>query len=277
MKRLFPEMSSLLGSARFLWEWLCRLDETEKARVFLEHLPYLLDDHQDVNEMRHMTDVMLSHAESREAYEAIYEEIWEANPPASLEAIEAGAAQLPRYPWTLRMLQEAGCKYCIDLGSGSGSLVLYLAAHGIEATGINLTTRCVEAANAVAQALSLPCRFFRDDAEHYRTRELADAVCAFEILEHVICPMQLIANMESNVRAGGLLLLTTPEGSTTIGCDTWFERNYRIAIPHTHLRAYTERRLRELLGNRCDLKIERQESAAGSGVPLLAASWRDGG
>lgn len=282
---LSPDESTLLAAARMLWEWLCRLDETEKARVLLEHLPYLIDDHQDICELRKMTDTMLSHVASREAYEAEYEGIWEAEPPPTRGAIEASAASLPRYGWALSMCQKHGCKSCIDLGAGNGNLVLYLALHGIDGYGVNLTTRCVVAATGVANSLGLSARFIREHAELWQSETPADACCAFEILEHVISPQALIDNMERNVKPGGLLLLTTPLGSTTLGWDTWFERNYRIAIPHTHVRAYTERRLRELIGNKPGLRIEQQESGVrpiagghniNSGVLLLAASWRRG-
>lgn len=250
---LHPPIGALRGAALLLWEWAVRLDEPIQAMYLLNALPYPLADDPAIGERRKITAALLRHLQSPAAYADFYAKIWEGDPPVR-EGIEAYARTQARMVWALEECHRVKARHVIDLGSGPGVLTLFLASHGFETIGVNLTAKAVEACNASAKAFDLPARFVLGHAEQMIAPEdLADVVIAFEIVEHVGNPAELVAAMERVVRPGGLCLMSTPNGSTTIGEDTWRTRDENGGVlgdPVAHVRVFTPARMVEWLGQR---------------------------
>jgi SAM-dependent methyltransferase len=69
-----------------------------------------------------------------------------------------------------------------------------------------------------------------------------DAVCAFEVLEHLASPVQLFADMVRAARPGGLVIVSVPHVPSAL---TRIPNNILNAPPH-HLTWWTEQALRAL-------------------------------
>jgi predicted TPR repeat methyltransferase len=262
----YPPIEELRAATRLLWEWLWRLDEVERARDLLHVLPYVLDDDDTRKQLLALVTSALSHCESPEAYAAAYDSIWEGDTPQTREQIIATAERVPRYVWALQWCQQTGATSFLDLGCGSGVLPLYLALHGIHATGVNLTSRCVQPAIEVATRLGIPADFIYGHSESIE--QSADIVGAFEILEHVRDPGALVAAMTRNARK--LCLLTTPNGSTTFGTDIWGQNQHDPLTDYgpqiAHIRVYTPARLTAVLAGQGEGQVQVQGN-------LLMALW----
>jgi 2-polyprenyl-3-methyl-5-hydroxy-6-metoxy-1,4-benzoquinol methylase len=266
---LVPDRAALVQATRQLWEWLVRLDESIKARALLEHLPYVIDDDPAVAQMRADADAMNGHLQSPAHYAYFYDAIWEAELPQSVEAFVQSGLGTARTCWLLHECRQRGVRTAVDFGAGTGAWTFFLAAFGIQTTGINLTERCMRAAEALNERLCLPASFVFAPCEAYRG-PLVDAAFAFEIVEHVADPDALIAAMEANVRPGGVCLLTTPNGSTTYGKDT-FADYPRLDFPRAHVRVYTPRRMREWLGQKRGFQMVDAQGWTQAGT--LAVLW----
>lgn len=270
-----PPIDDLRAAALLLWEWSCRLDEPLRARQLLEALPYVLEHDPALAERRMVTDRMLRHLASPEAYAAFYDGIWESEPPQTREAIVTMGAQCHRAQWALAVCREVGAERVLDLGCGDGTIALSLAAQGLEVVGVNLTARAAAAARRVAESLDLPAVFVSEAAEvagHQRIDgHRADVVIAFEIIEHVVNPQALIGAMEAATISGGTCLLSTPNGSTTLGEDTWATRDANggaLGDPVAHVRAFTPTRLQALV------PTAAITTGPGPAAGTLYARWR---
>lgn len=272
-----PPTDPLRTAALLLWEWACRLDEPIQARRLLDALPYVLEHDPAIAEAQATTNRMLSHLQSLEAYAAFYERIWESEPPRTRDEVLAIGDECHRAQWALNVCLETGAERVLDLGSGDGTIAMYLAAHGLQVLGVNLTRRATEVANEAAKAMGLPAAFAWGPGELARTARIngehADVTIAFEIIEHVGIPERLIEAMQAATRPGGTCLLSTPNGSTTIGEDTWAERDRNggtLGDPVAHVRAYTAARLQTLL------PTAEITTGPGPAAGTLYARWRVG-
>jgi SAM-dependent methyltransferase len=84
-----------------------------------------------------------------------------------------------------------------------------------------------------------------------------DAVCAFEVLEHIVSPVQMFADMVRAARPGGLVIVSVPHVPSAL---TRIPNNIYNAPPH-HLTWWTEPALRALAraGGATVESIERAE------------------
>ena len=100
----------------------------------------------------------------------------------------------------------------LDLGCGVGRTTLELARAGYEMTGVDPSPRAIEVARGACGPASPP-RFQVGDATAAPPAEWSEtfdlAVCS-EVIEHVTAPERVIAYLETVLRPGGILLLTTP-------------------------------------------------------------------
>jgi 2-polyprenyl-3-methyl-5-hydroxy-6-metoxy-1,4-benzoquinol methylase len=92
----------------------------------------------------------------------------------------------------------------LDIGCASGEFVAAAREGGQDASGIDL------ASNAVAIGLKrgLPLRAAR--LEELEKSERFDTITAFDVIEHVSDPADLLANIRARLAPGGTVALTTP-------------------------------------------------------------------
>jgi len=71
-----------------------------------------------------------------------------------------------------------------------------------------------------------------------------DVAVAFEVLEHIVDPSQLIQNARRSLKAGGLLILSTPNGAS-YEVDLLREKSNQV--PFEHVRLYNPKSMATLL------------------------------
>lgn len=135
----------------------------------------------------------------------------------------------------------------LDLGSHDGYVTLWLArqlreqGHEVQVDGIDLMPQAVETAQRRLAADGFKGTFEQGDAlkPHLRFPERSyDAVVAFELIEHVVDPADLLEPCERMLKKDGLIYVSTPDGTFGTGNN-----------PH-HLHAYRAIDLADILRRR---------------------------
>jgi 2-polyprenyl-3-methyl-5-hydroxy-6-metoxy-1,4-benzoquinol methylase len=143
------------------------------------------------------------------------------------------------YGAALKDLQ--GSDRVLEVGSGSGAFLKQLRDRGISAQGIEYSETAVIATQAAGlQVENKSLQDLRDDyADQF------DAICSFQVLEHVVDPLGFLQDALALLKPGGRLLLAVPNQHS-------FLRHYYNVLdmpPHhmTHWCAGTFRALTALL------------------------------
>jgi SAM-dependent methyltransferase len=137
-----------------------------------------------------------------------------------------------------------GRRRVLEVGCGTGSFLRRCAAAGHDCLGIDMNADAVavaRSAGARAEALSLKELSARGD-------ELFDAVCSFQVLEHVPAPRPFLEGLVRLTAPGGLLILCVPNRES-------FIRHERMPLdmPPHHMTRWSEgtlRRMADLFGLR---------------------------
>jgi 2-polyprenyl-3-methyl-5-hydroxy-6-metoxy-1,4-benzoquinol methylase len=112
--------------------------------------------------------------------ESIYQTVPEKDIPWNFE----------KPPECLVSLIESGmiqpCR-CIDLGCGLGHYAVYLARHGFNVTGVDLSPTAIQKARRNADASNIECRLLTADIIHDDLNELGmfDFAYDYEVLHHI--------------------------------------------------------------------------------------------
>lgn len=101
------------------------------------------------------------------------------------------------------------CQSVLEVGSGQGAFIERVQQQcKIEIQGIELNPNAVR----MAQAKHLPV-VLQDITEMVQDKaECFDAICAFQVLEHLSQPQEFLQLMLKLLRPGGLLLISVPNG-----------------------------------------------------------------
>jgi SAM-dependent methyltransferase len=152
------------------------------------------------------------------------------------------------YFYTLQFLQEPCIKQIVrgkvlDVGCGVGTLALYLAKKGALVLGVDVSPRAIEIANYAKQANQLKQVVFKA-GELQLGKPYFDLVICSEVIEHIADDQSFLRIINSNLKANGILYLSTPTSNNflyKLGFYQKFDREVG------HLRRYTIQSLTELL------------------------------
>jgi len=145
----------------------------------------------------------------------------------------------PRYQMVLEYIKKNGYNTFIDAGCSDGVLCFAAEQEGADTVGIDADKKTIEFATKYADEKNLSCEFKNCLLEEYDTDEKFDCASAFEIIEHVIDPKKFIEKLDSLVKDGGIIFLSTPEKDGFYG-----EKNFN----EQHINHFTKDSLEELIG-----------------------------
>ena len=181
-------------------------------------------------------------------------------PPRTLGRIALG-----RLAWTREFRGSGGT--ILDVGSGSGRLMAVLAAWGFQVHGVEPSARAVDAARAAGLDVC------RGTIANVSGTERFDVVVLSHVLEHVVDPVDVLADARRLLRPNGRLVVAIPNRQC-------LER--RLFGPHwdgwdvpRHVHHFDPDTLRRLL-SRCGFDVESirfeayglfGRSARNAGVP----------
>lgn len=152
------------------------------------------------------------------------------------------------YYYLLSLLDAAGLSdvrglKILDVGCGVGTMSLYFAAQGAQVTGVDISPRAIEIAQAAAKDIGLRnVTFLNGEVE--KGRGSYDVVLCSEIVEHVPDESGFLRLIHSNLRKGGTLILTTPSSENVL-YRLGYYKSFDAEVGH--LRRYTPTTLRHVM------------------------------
>ncbi len=101
----------------------------------------------------------------------------------------------------------------LEVACGAGGITLPLARTGARVRALDIDAGDVATLQTTARAAGFDnLEATVEDAFAFRTDRQFDIAVASEVLEHVLDPDALVANIARHLKPGGLLLVTTPNG-----------------------------------------------------------------
>ena len=94
----------------------------------------------------------------------------------------------------------------IDLGSGEGADIHYLASKGFEATAVDLSKDALEKLKELAKSDGLKIKTIVADLDNFQVESTYDGIISFLVLQHLSKNRQkfLIENIKEKTRKGGI-------------------------------------------------------------------------
>ena len=104
----------------------------------------------------------------------------------------------------------------VDLGCAQGNLAALLAEHGFQVTAVDRNPAFLEYARD--RHPNLPISWVCSDLQTHRPDVPYDAALLGEVIEHTGTPEQLVDAVADMLAPGGVVVLTTPNGSRIRNC-----------------------------------------------------------
>ena len=127
----------------------------------------------------------------------------------------------------------------LDVGCANGVFVREAAALGANAEGVELSS--VAVSQATAAGLPVVCGGLEDVS----AEPAFDCITAFDVLEHVLDPLEFLQGIAKRLKPGGHAALTMPDKSSiyakVMGSRWWFY------IPEEHLHYFDPEIIRQLM------------------------------
>jgi ubiquinone biosynthesis O-methyltransferase len=167
------------------------------------------------------------------------------------------------YGYILEFLHEACMgafvhKKFLDVGCGVGTIALYLSEMGATVTGVDISKRAIEIAEFARMSQNRAKTTFIH-GEVKRGKSEFDVVTSFEVIEHIKDEADFLAKIHSNLKKGGLLILSTPSNENLL-YSVGFYKNFDQEVGH--LRRYTQVSLTKLL-EKNSFKITKMRQVEG--------------
>lgn len=157
----------------------------------------------------------------------------------------------------------------LDVGCGVGALSLYLASKGATVDGIDISPRAIKIAQQAGEQVSFSQRVsFRQAELQTAKRGRYDFVLCSEVIEHVPDDKVFYARLISQLKPGGVLMLTTPSKENLL-----YKLGYYQAFDQEvgHLRRYTRESLLSLAASQ-DVTISSLKEVEGPARNILFTS-----
>ena len=148
---------------------------------------------------------------------------------------DAGYWVMHRSNEILREMKKLGLGQLVEVGAGTGSVCGFLAQNGIEVTAIEP----LKAGATSIQKKGIQTICGRLEIVNFPPESIK-AYGAFDVLEHIENPSQLLDEMYRTLEPGGYLLVTVPCGQWL-----WGEMDKSIG----HYRRYSTRTINEVVVN----------------------------
>jgi SAM-dependent methyltransferase len=158
-------------------------------------------------------------------------------------------AVLDRWRWLKSHLPPAPASL-VDVGCGNGWLAINCSTMGYRTLGIGSAGPDLQKARNRAAAFGSDARFEVQDirtlSTRYDLKGRFDIATCFETIEHIIDDRAVMRSLESILRPGGQLLLTTPN-QDYVPLDAYDSGPFHEIEDGRHVRkGYTPERLRSL-------------------------------
>ncbi len=141
---------------------------------------------------------------------------------------------------TLGLVEHLKADRFLEVGFGSGDVMISLGQKGLYGTGVDLSDRAVQACEQRIRAAGLSERLEVNRADLLTLSDESeyDLAIAFEVLEHIEDDLRALSTLRRLLRPGGHLLISVPAQRSKWGAtDVWAG----------HLRRYDREDLRERL------------------------------
>jgi SAM-dependent methyltransferase len=169
------------------------------------------------------------------------------------------------YGVALQDLKSA--RWVLEVGSGSGAFLTQLQQRNIPAMGIEYNSAAVTATRAAGfrvenKSLS---EMLPDYAEQF------DAICSFQVLEHVVDPLGFLQDALALLKPGGQLLLAVPN------LDSFLRYYYNVLDMPPHHMTHWGRQAFQSLSELLPVQVERlsYEFLAKYHIPYYVEAYAD--
>jgi SAM-dependent methyltransferase len=159
----------------------------------------------------------------------------------SAEAIRQFEAQhgtnsnaAPTHVQHVLRLCDLGVKRILDFGCGFGQFLEMCRLFGMEAVGVDRSQgrRAGAAVEIYAELDEVPGQF--------------DAICMFEVLEHLDDPVGMLRTLRPRLNGGGVMVVEVPDTTGVTAIDS--RDSYYKIHPLDHINAFTPHSLVNILG-----------------------------
>jgi len=185
------------------------------------------------------------HSPSGAVMKEYYDRYWNQDqPPPLTDPLAKTRLKLLR-----EMLSTVSAANVLDVGSGPGDVVGALHRDGVSVVGMDVSAEAV----AMASRRHKGCRFIEHSAEELPWPVQAgafDLVIAFEVIEHLLRPRQLLLGAHEALRPGGHLAITTPYHGLLKNLalvPLGFDRHF--AVEGEHIRFFSDNAIRRILAD----------------------------
>jgi SAM-dependent methyltransferase len=146
------------------------------------------------------------------------------------------------FRYILPIIMERRKGRILDIGSGAGTLSLFLAHLGFTVVGIDISAEAVEASKRSAQTLALDnhVKFFHTDFMEYASDARFDIIMCLEVIEHCREDAQVLRKAHDLMDEEGLLVLSSPLVTAPLA-KMGMTGRFDAAVGH--LRRYTAEQL----------------------------------
>lgn len=163
--------------------------------------------------------------------------------PASAAGDESLYLQLQAFPWyymddkwefryALQILHKyrlSNCPRLLEVGAGRGAFLKQAQAYGNDISGVELNSEGAQAARCMGFSI------YEQDLKSLGNNlaESFDAVCAFQVLEHLPNPKEFLEDALALLKQDGFLILSVPNSEAAYRLDP--DRNELLDQPPHHM------------------------------------------